>query len=278
MPCLKKIADYYIYSNIHVAISGFCMTKISLLKFGISENLTPLFVGLSIVISYNLIRFFEVRKKRLKWFSEWFNENQKYVLITSIIAGILLSYITFFSTLNEASLVILLPFVFMTFFYVIPILKIANIEISFRNFPGIKIFSISIAWAGITVFFPLFEQNIPFSQEVYTEFFQRFLFLIGIIIPFDIRDVHTDPVALKTIPQLIGIKKSKVIGTIAIVLFLLLEITSKIVFTQQIESTVLISIITLLFLWLSNPDRTRYFSSFWVESIPILWFVLFVLF
>ncbi|WP_456379133.1 hypothetical protein [Lutibacter sp.] len=278
MHFLKKIVDFYIFSNIHVALAGFSLTKITLLKFGISSNLTPIFVALSILISYNFIRFFEIKTNRLDWFREWFFRHTYYLLLLSVLATILIVYITFFSIFNLNSLYILLPFAFMTIFYAVPLFKIGKVEVSFRNFPSIKIFSIVIAWAGITVFFPLYEAEVNFNSMVFIEFFQRIVFLIAITLPFDIRDMAIDSKSLKTLPQLFGIKTVKKVGYLLLVLFIFLEFTKGINTNSEIYIAIIIAIIAVLLLRFSNPDRKRYYTSFWVESIPIIWLILVVAF
>lgn len=271
MRLFKKIVDFYIFSNIHVALAGFSLTKITLINFGIADNLTPLFVAFSILISYNFIRFYEIKNNRLNWLKDWFFMNVKKILLLLILSILGLTTILFFVDFNLNSLLILFPFAFMTFFYAIPLFKIGKLEVSFRNFPMIKIFSIAIAWAGISVFFPLYEANYQFTSAVYVEFFQRILFLLAITIPFDIRDVNTDATSLKTLPQQLGISSSKVLGILFLFGFVLLEIFKENFTYVSFLIVLIISIISGLFLWFSSPKRSRYYTSFWVESIPIIW-------
>ena len=278
MHFLKKILDFYIFSNIHVALAGFSLTKITLYKFGIYDNLVPIFVGLSIVISYNFIRFLEIKIDRLNWFKSWFFEHKYYLLLLSVLSAFLLGYITFFSSFNLNSIVILFPFAFMTVFYVVPLFKSKKDEISFRNFPSIKIVSIAIAWAGVTVFFPLYEANFDFNFDVYNEFLQRFLILVAITLPFDIRDVTIDPKTLRTIPQVLGVQKSKIVGYGLLLIAVLLEFLKENFSISEMYVLVIVSVVIALFLRFLSPKKTRYYTSFWVEAIPIVWLVLIVLF
>jgi hypothetical protein len=271
MRLFKKIVDFYIYSNIHVALAGFSLTKITLVNFGIDDNLTPLFVAFSIIVSYNFIRFYEIKNNRLIWFKDWFFINIKGILLLIFLSILGLATILFFTDFNLKSLTILFPFAFMTFFYAIPFFKIGKLEVSFRNFPMIKIFSIGIAWAGISVFFPLDVANYHFNSSVYLEFFQRILILLAITIPFDIRDVNADSKSLKTLPQTLGINNSKVLGTLLLFGFLLMEIVKENFTYFGFLVLLIISLITALFLWFVTPKKTRYYTSFWVESIPIIW-------
>lgn len=267
----KKNLDFYICSNTHVALAGFSLTKITLVNFGIAGNLTPLFVAFSILISYNFIRFYEIKNNRLGWFKDWFFMNIKKILGLMLLSILGLGSISFFPEFNLKSFLILFPFAFMTFFYAIPLFKIGKLEVSFRNFPMIKIFSIAIAWAGISVFFPLYEANYQFSSAVYLEFFQRILFLLAITIPFDIRDMNADSKSLKTLPQTLGIGNSKALGTLLLFGFLMMEIFKENFTYFGFLIVLIISIISGLFLWFSSPKKSRYYTSFWVESIPVIW-------
>lgn len=278
MNSLKKIVDFYIFSNIHVAIAGYCMAKVTLLKFDINSNLSPLLIAFSIIISYNFIRYFEINSKRLGWFKLWFFENITKLILVSVLAFLISIYIVFFTEFNIESLFIVIPFAFITFFYAIPLFKIGKLHISFRNFPAIKIFSIAIAWAGVTVLFPLLEAGYHFNYDVYLEFFQRILILIAYTIPFDIRDVYFDDKELKTIPQLVGVQKSKILGTVLLLLFVLISLFKNSYFEKEVSSDVVIAIITILFLWNSTAKKSRYYTSFFVEAIPIIWFLILLVF
>ena len=272
MLSLKRILDFYIFSNIHVAFAGFCITKITLLKFNVFNNLVPFFVAFSILASYNLIRFYEIKTKRLSWFKSWFLNNKFKVSVLSIISIIMVIFITFFTSFNLKSLIILFPFAIMTVFYVIPFFKTEKLEFSFRYFPTVKIYSIALAWAGISVLFPLVEAEIKFNSTIYIEFIQRILILIAITIPFDIRDVKSDFKSLKTLPQLFGVKKSKILGTVLLVLFVILGFWNNFFLITDI----IIAIITGIFLWFSSEIKSRYYTGFWVESIPIIWLILII--
>ena len=275
MRFLKKILDFYIFSNIHVAFAGFCITKITLLKYQVFENYIPFFVASTIVFSYNFIRFYEIKTNKLQWFKKWFEANKVLLFLLFLVSIIGSVFLFFKMNLNVNSIAILSFFSFMTLFYVVPITKVNKKELSFRNFPFIKIYSISIAWAGVSVLFALSVYNIDFSKDVWLEFSQRILILIAITLPFDIRDLDSDPKELKTIPQLLGVLKSKIYGSFLLILFFFLELLKS---EKQLISTILIALITLVFLVFSSPKKNRYYTSFWVESIPIFWLIILMYF
>ncbi len=269
---LKNFFTFYIYSNLHVALAGLAMVMVTNIKFGILTEVPALFVFLSIILSYNFIRFYEIKNDRLEWFSSWFYQHKIKLLALSFVSFLGIITILFYGLLHSKALWILTPFVVMTFFYAIPLGKINQKELSFRNFPFIKIFSIAIAWAGTTVLFPVLDADLPLTSDIWIEFIQRIALLIAITIPFDIRDITSDTNDLRTIPQIVGILKSKYIGTILLLIFIGLELVK----TTNIHylSTIIIAGITALFLWLSSDKKSRFYTSFWVESIPIFWWIL----
>lgn len=274
MQFLKNIFSFYVFSNIHVALAGFCMTKITLLTYRYNSNLTPLFVAFSIVVSYNFIRFYEIKTDRLCWMKNWFLQHRKWIVLLSFSALVGIIYLLGFNSFNFKSLLILFPFAIMTVFYVIPLFKFQGLEGSFRNFPGVKIFSISIAWAGVSVLFPLYEVGEELNLIVYIEFFKRILILIAITIPFDIRDVKSDAKGLNTLPQVLGVKNTKLIGALLLLLFVFLSVFQQ----MNVYIDMAIASITGLFLWFSSPEKSRFYSGFWVEAIPVFWLLLIVLF
>jgi 4-hydroxybenzoate polyprenyltransferase len=278
MQLLKRLFDFYIFANLHVALAGFCITKITVVKFQIHNSLVPVFVGFSIILSYNFIRFYEFYTNNIKGLKKWFETNKKYLVSLTVLSAIVLWYLLFFATFNLKALYLLFPFAFMTIFYVIPLFKIGEKEVSFRNFPGIKIFSITVSWAVISVLFPLFEADFEFTLKVYIEFFQRFLILLAITIPFDIRDVNSDSNKLKTLPQILGITTVKKIGIALLVMFVLLTFFNENILLTEVYVNIIIALITGFYVWFSSVEKSRYYTSFWVEAIPIFWLLLIVLF
>ena len=274
MRFLKRVLQFYVYSNIHVALSGFAITLITLIHFKLPFNLLPVLVALAIIISYNFIRYYEIKTNKIAWFKRWFHKNKKLIFMQSVLALLASFVIVFVEGVKLKSFLVIFPFTFITIFYVIPLKKNKQFEVSFRNFPSLKIFSIAIAWAGITVFLPLTEANFAFNENVWIEFLQRIFFIIAITLPFDIRDVISDPKNLKTLPQVFGVKKSKIIGVISLLIFVFLEVLKTEFSLINFGVIVLISVISGLFLIFSTPEKSRYYTAFWVEAIPIFWLFL----
>ena len=272
MRIIEKIFNFYIFSNIHVAIAAFCLTKITLLEYGIENHLLPIFVFFSTIAAYNFIRLYRITKVQ-HWLNHFLNKNKKTVLGLTLISVFILIYQSFFLQLK--TLFALVPFGLFSLFYVVPILKKNDSPIALRSISFLKLFLIAFSWAGVTVLVPFINYNIELHSKEIIIFIQRFLILLAITIPFDIRDMNFDNVNLKTLPQYIGIKKSKVVGLFLLMLFLGLEF-----FKGSTESNYrinfIIALISLFFLLKATEDQNKYYSAFFVESIPIFWLLLVV--
>jgi len=272
MQAFLKLFDFYIFANIHVAFATFSLTKITLLAVGNQQNEVPLFVFFSTIVAYNFIRLY--RKSDIKyWFSNWIEKNSIKIGLLSALSMVAICYLAL--QLETKAILSLVPFFIMTFFYVIPMGRMFPSNASLRTLAGIKIFIIAFCWAGVTVVFPLLNYDRMISFDMLLVFVQRFLFVVAITLPFDLRDLSHDGDDLKTLPQLIGIAKSKKLGLLLLMLFLGLEFLINDV--NQLRVTFIIALISLLFLIRSSTNQNKYYSAFFVEGIPIVWLLLILL-
>jgi len=269
MQLIKRLFDFYIFSNIHVAVGVYFFVKISLLSFGIKENTTAIFLLFSTILSYNFIRFMDAPKRGSE-FGDWFYKKKYALILLSIISGLICLFLVL--NFHFKALLVLFPFVLLTIFYGI---KIPKLAISLRKMPGLKIFTIAFCFAGTTVLFPLIQNNVEIDFLVWVFTFQRLLFVLLITLPFDIRDIEYDNDLLKTIPQLFGITTAKLIGVIFAILIYIIELTYHFENINNSIIVLLICFIATLFLLFSKKNQSKYYSAFWVESLPIIWYLLF---
>jgi len=271
MQLIKSFFNFYILSNIHVALAAFSLTKITLLSFEIDENKSPLFVFFATIISYNFIRFFKINEIDLFSMS-WINKHKMVLIILNIIS---VSFLIGYSlTIRISALLVLVPFAFTTFFYIVPF-RFKNINL--RSIASLKLFLIAFTWAGITVIFPLVQNGVFIEKSIMIIFLQRFLFVLAITIPFDIRDMQDDKNQLKTMPQLFGVVKSKIIAGFALLILIIIEFLKVPFDRSNIFELIYLLTITFLFIVFSKENQNRYYTTFWIESIPIFWLLLVIL-
>lgn len=268
MRFLKQFFQFYIFSNIHVALGTFCLVKLTLLSYGITENSTALFVFFSTIVSYNFIRFYRI-SDIVNWYSQWLETNKKelFFLVTFCIVGCV--YLMFQFQLK--AFLWLIPFALGTIFYGVPL---PSKNEPLRVFPGIKLFLIAFAFAGVTVLFPLVQNDMKIGINEWVFFLQRFLFIVLITIPFDIRDLHCDKLSLKTLPQVLGVRNAKIVGVIFGLLMLALEFFMQPNNNENLIIVSIVIIISFLLLIFSKEKQSKYYAAFWVEALPIFWFLL----
>jgi hypothetical protein len=124
------------------------------------------------------------------------------------------------------------------------------------------------------VLLPLIESDISLDSDVVITSMQRFLFVIVLMFPFEIRDLNYDSLKLATIPQKIGVKNTKIIAVLLLMVFFVLDYFKDELTSDSILSTLTIVFMTLLFVVFSNKNQSKYYSAFWVEGLPIVWLII----
>lgn len=276
MRMLKAIFDFYINSSIHVALAVFSMACVTFLEFGIpwDSNLL-LFIFFASITGYNFVKYYGMAKFHHRKLAGWL----QLIQIFSFLSFVLMCF--FGAHLQSGTLFYIGLFAVVTFLYAIPFLPknlYLNQQKNLRSISGLKIYVIALVWAGVTVLLPLLNNNYPINAEVWWTTFQRFILILVLVLPFEIRDLQYDSLRLSTIPQRIGVESTKVMGVVLGILFVLLEFLKDESTLNQIIISSIIALVSMVFVIFSKRDQNAYYSSFWVESIPILWLVLLVVF
>ena len=143
-----------------------------------------------------------------------------------------------------------------------------------REIGGLKIYVIALVWTFTTVFLPLIDNGISLGSDEIINGVQRFIFVLILMLPFEIRDLNYDSLKLATIPQKIGIKSTKIVGALLVMVFFLLEYFKDELTSDSIVSTLAIGFVALFFVLFSDKNQSKYYSAFWVESVPIVWLII----
>jgi hypothetical protein len=272
MSLLKKWFSFYVFANIHVGLAAFCLTQITMKEFGAENRSLAYFVFFSTILAYNFMRIFQLDRIN-SMIAIWIRSNKNALIVLNSFCLVLVVYLSL--NFRLSTILVLLPFLLVSFFYVIPgSSKIKGL----RHVPGFKLFLISFTWAGVTLYLPLFVAQIQEADGMWIAFVQRFLFIMALAIPFDIRDAYFDFPDLKTLPQLIGIKNSKVVAILAMVIFALLECYRIQDIDASFMALILITVLSIVLILGSGLGQKRFYSSFWVESIPVFWYILLLTF
>jgi len=209
MNVLKRIFNFYINSSIHVALGVYALTWVTLIQFNIDYDENSLyFVFYATITGYNFVKYFGVAKFHHRSLAGWL----KAIQLFSLIAFIALSYYTF--KLNTDTLILIAILGVITFLYAIPMLPrkyFIDEQKNLRQINGLKVYVIALVWCFTTVFLPLVNNNVSIDSDVIITGFQRYIFVVVLMLPFEIRDLNYDNLKLGTIPQRIGVKKTKLL-------------------------------------------------------------------
>lgn len=265
----KNIFDFYLNASIHVAIatSSLVLSTYHFANISIDWNIVSL-VFFCTLISYNFIKYFSIYQHKRKY------SIKEKLIILLVFCALLLCVFSFFK-LNYKTQIVTVFFGVLSVFYAIPLNKQAR---NLRNISGIKIYIVALCWAGVTLLLPLYQAEISLSIDVLYKFVQRFLLTLVLILIFEINDLKYDDIRLRTVPQSIGIQRTKYLIYVLLIPFFVLEFFKQGNYTNQwLVSLILVSIISL-FTYFASPKRNNYYTLFWVESVPVLWFGLLYLF
>lgn len=263
---LKPLFDFYINSSIHVALGVVSLTAITGLHFGLEVEPELLwFVFFGTITGYNFVKYAGIAKLHHRSLAR----NLKQLQIFSLLSFIVLCYLLF-----RISVEVLIVAGFLGLFTALYALPIFGKQRNLRSIGGIKIYVIAVIWAGVSVLFPLVAAEHFIGMGALLELAQRFLFVLILIIPFEIRDLKYDTEELRTLPQKYGVRKTKFLGYALIVMWLVLELVKPTSTLASVLAILFAAIFTSYAIHKANEDQPKYFSSFWVEGIPVLWFLL----
>lgn len=269
MKPLNGLFAFYINSSIHVALAVVAFLAITVMEYGlIIPSELWAFVFLGSLTGYNFVKYSKVARLHHRRLTQ----SLKTIQVFSAVAFILLGVVAYYLSIQV--LLITVAFGLATFFYAVPFVRSKNL----RNLSGIKIFVVAVVWAGVTVIVPFVASETPISGDVLLTFFQRILIVVALILPFEIRDVPYDSLNLKTLPQQLGVLNTKILGEFVLLLCLAFEFFKEESQVAYIGSLLIFCGILGWIMIIVKADQKRYFASFWVEGLPILWFLLFVIF
>ena len=237
-------------------------------------NISPPFVVyfflfLSTFIGYNFLKYYSVRDKLLNS-SSFFNS---FLLLCFLVACIALGVGLF--SLRLPSIVVAAIATVITLFYAIGSPVVFSRENGF-----VKIGLVGLVWALMCVSFPVahFGIDLLLSKAVVQVFFAVLLLVLALMVPFEIRDLASDQLHWPTLAQYLGTTRIKAVGIGCLLGALVLfgTVTMEGLSTYSAMGT--LGALVSLAIWKSHKNQSQWFSSFWVEAIPIAAFAVNYLF
>ncbi len=209
---IRRLIHFYVFSNIHISLAAALFVLSSFAVFEKSINWPyVLFIASGTFIIYGLHRYIALSKIEVDDRSNRhliFNNSRSLILVLSGIAMLIATSSYWFLPLYLKK-TLLLPII-ISIAYVIPSFQNKRL----RDLPYLKILLIAVVWSLFYIL-PVLNSN---SQTPFV-FFEKFLFILGLTIPFDIRDQKVDAqTGLKTLGN--SIKTQSALNLSFLLLFL----------------------------------------------------------
>jgi len=220
----QKIFDFYLFSNLHIAVCAVALVLVTREFFGLhlrTELLVFVFCGTFFL--YNLQRLpaafskGDIDRKFMR--HRWNTEHRVLLLLISVIAALAAAW-SFFLLYPRTQLIALLPAA-LSVAYAFPSFYWNRKWIKLREIPVLKIFIVAVVWGMICVWLPVAaDDSYPqwYSPEVMVWFVSCSLMIFAITVPFDIRDLTYDGQTLSTIPAMAGVKRAVMVALAALLL------------------------------------------------------------
>jgi len=270
MTLLKHLFNFYINASIHVALSVYALTRITELYFDLPYNQNlDYFIFFGTITGYNFIKYAGVAK----FYHMSLTKSMRLIQIFSFICFCFLLYYAW--QLSFKTLLYFSPFGLLTILYIVPFL--GGFQKNLRGISYLKIFIVAGVWSGVTSSIPLLISGHEVDVNLILHFVQRTLFVLVLILPFEIRDVQLDLKDIRTLPQKIGVQQTKRFGLGLLLFALTVEF---IISENHVVRNAFLAVcfVMLILLMRTREQQSKYYSSFWVESLPILWWLVLLIF
>ena len=271
-----RFLNAYVYSNCNIALSTCCYTFVTYHTLVNQEyNFVVLaFVFLATLLSYTFHRLYPVITKSIdsseSKILQWTENNFEFIKWL-FLATVIILFLIFLQFALEAK-VLLICLAVISLFYGIPLIPFKHKVLKFRAIPFAKIFLIAFSFGMVCGVLPLLNADLHFAPSTYfIVFIEKFLYILAITLPFDIRDLkHDKTINLKTIPLAIGVKP-----TIAIALILLLlSLATVLVFYQLTFYAKCIYLffylISAILIFFSYKKRSDFYYLLFIDGLMIL--------
>jgi hypothetical protein len=264
---LRGLFDVYVKASFHVALMVLCFFELTHFQWDKASDLGHRILVFSLAfLGYNAIKYYPFSKKIVT--TPWLYR----VLIPCGVLCFFASAYLFLLLSVQAQLLLFICFV-LCVTYAIPIhAKFGNL----RGQYGLKIFIVAICWTLLTAVYPLIDL-VLWDPIHYLFFVERFILVFIATLPFEIRDAAKDQKELGTIPQLIGELNTRVLGGALLFLLLVLELVFPKSGSVLFKAFILIWLAYFSALFMVKKNSSQDITLFWVELIPALGWLYYVI-
>jgi hypothetical protein len=227
------------------------------------------FAFLGTIVGYNFVKYDALARAK----KNQMRNELKLIALISLFSLVGVGY--YFFQLGRITQIVSIIVLALTLLYTLPFFPNRK---NARNWAGVKIYIVALCWVGVTLVLPIINAELPLENDFFLKCVQRFILVFVLILIFEILDMPNDDPHLQTVPQQIGVNKTKIVGMLLLIPFYFLEFLKNNFIQEQLIVNAILVVVLCLFLAFANENRSKYYSSFWVESIPIFWWLMVVFF
>lgn len=283
---VKRIVGFYLFGNFHIALCAAALTHLSGRLFHLQTQWPLIFLSFCGTLSfYSFQRFvgivrredYQARDDRHKW-----NFQHKNTLAVLSFLPLIPAAWIFFQLHTDAKL-ILVATVLLSGIYASPLFRVNGKWFRLRDFPAIKIFFVAMVWLAVTVLLPLANvyefygwNTVPGTMLAACGWsLIMFLVIFSLTIPFDVRDLKTDPASIRSLPMLLGEKKAVRLAQAGILISVILfyVLSENTIFYFSFANFLAYAIWSALTIWILNDcssKKEEFYFSFTIDGLLIL--------
>ena len=268
MNLARQGLNLYTYSSCHIALGAVLFTSEAYNYIEGGWDLLYLsFVFCSTVLIYSIHRIVGIRKLssfstegRFQVISQYQDHIKVYIGVS------LISMLYLMSQLSAVVVVALVPVGIISFLYTLPLFSKKK---RLRDFHYIKILLISYVWAYIATL-PLWLDGGTIGG-LWLYFMEKFVFILAITLPFDIRDLEIDSYTdLMTIPKRIGVKRTYALCMALLAIGLGIQIYVAYPLMELVFPIGIVYVLTALAIIISRGKRSDLYYSGMLDGTLVL--------
>lgn len=265
MNVFRKSIDFLIHGSLIVATSVFALVQATTIRMGLPHDpAVSWFAFFGTVVGYNFVKYDAIARAGKLYLS---------LKMKTFIALSFLSFLAtgfFFFKLERFTQIVSVVVLGITALYTLPFFPNRKTA---RDWAGLKIYFVALSWVGVTVALPVLNSGAALTIDFYVMCVQRFILIVVLLFIFEIIDLAWDDPHLKTVPQQIGVERTKWLGTLLMVILLALDLLK----THNNESifwcNIAFGLSVVACLFLANEKRGKYYTMLFVESLTIWWWL-----
>lgn len=231
------------------------------------EDTIANFAFFGTIVGYNFVKYDALARAK----KAQMRKELKLIALFSLCSLALVGY--YFFLLERITQIVAVAFLSITLLYTLPFFPNRK---NARNWAGVKIYIVALCWVGVTIGLPILNAEIAITSDFFLKCIQRFILIFVLVLVFEIIDMSKDDPHLQTVPQQIGAKMTKNLGIALMIIFYFLEFFKSDSDVKQLVVNFILVVLVSLSLIFVNEQRSKYYTSFWVESIPIIWWLMVV--